>query len=183
MYKRQDDLVVRIKKINIRTTQIQTWEGNVLVIPNTILTRDKVENWSHGSKLTRFIIHVTVAYGSNTELVKDLLKEAANGHPKVKKTHQVIVRLADFGENGLHMELIFWADQHGMLKHINQKLGLKSTVYSESITFAYLSLREHFICLLKIRKGILCRPESHFQFRYKVRLTRWHDLLTLLKDV
>ena len=63
----EEPLVVRIKKINIRTTQIQTWEGNVLVIPNTILTRDKVENWSHGSKLTRFIINVTVAYGSNTE--------------------------------------------------------------------------------------------------------------------
>jgi small-conductance mechanosensitive channel len=105
-------LVVRIKKINIRTTQIQTWEGNVLVIPNTILTRDKVENWSHGSKLTRFIINITVAYGSNTELVKDLLKEAANSHPKVKKTHQIIVRLSDFGDNGLHLELIFWADQH-----------------------------------------------------------------------
>ena len=108
----EEPLVVRIKKINIRTTQIQTWEGNVLVIPNTILTRDKVENWSHGSKLTRFIINVTVAYGSNTELVKDLLKEAANGHPKVKKTHQIIVRLSDFGDNGLQLELIFWADQH-----------------------------------------------------------------------
>jgi small-conductance mechanosensitive channel len=112
----EEALVVRIKKINIRTTQIQTWEGNVLVIPNTILTRDKVENWSHGSKLTRFIINVTVAYGSNTELVKDLLKEAANGHPKVKKTHQIIVRLSDFGENGLHLELIFWADQHWDVK-------------------------------------------------------------------
>ena len=108
----EEPLVVRIKKINIRTTQIQTWEGNVLVIPNTILTRDKVENWSHGSKLTRFIINVTVAYGSNTELVKDLLKEAANSHSKVKKTHQIIVRLSDFGDNGLHLELIFWADQH-----------------------------------------------------------------------
>jgi len=108
----EEPLVVRIKKINIRTTQIQTWEGNVLVIPNTILTRDKVENWSHGSKLTRFIINVTVAYGSNTELVNDLLKEAANAHPKVKKTHQIIVRLSDFGDNGLQLELIFWADQH-----------------------------------------------------------------------
>ena len=35
---------------------------------------------------------------------------------QVKKTHQVIVRLADFGDNGLHMELIFWADQHWDVK-------------------------------------------------------------------
>ena len=32
-------------------------------------------------------------------------------HPKVKKSHPVIVRLANFGDNGLELELIFWADQ------------------------------------------------------------------------
>jgi small-conductance mechanosensitive channel len=32
-------------------------------------------------------------------------------HPKVKKTEPVQVRLVDFAENGLLMELIFWADQ------------------------------------------------------------------------
>ena len=32
-------------------------------------------------------------------------------HPKVKKSQPVIVRLANFGENGMEMELLFWADQ------------------------------------------------------------------------
>jgi small-conductance mechanosensitive channel len=54
---------------------------------------------------------VTVAYGTNTELVTRILKQAALSHPKVKKTEPVIVRLAHFGDNGLEMELIFWADQ------------------------------------------------------------------------
>jgi small-conductance mechanosensitive channel len=110
------DLVAKIKKINIRTTQIQTWEGNVLVIPNSVLTRDQVENWSHSSRLTRFTINVTVAYGTDTDVVKTLLETAALSHPKVKKTHQIIIRLSNFGENGLEMELIFWADQHWDIK-------------------------------------------------------------------
>ena len=113
---KEDDLVAKIKKINVRTTQIQTWEGNVLVIPNSVLTRDQVENWSHSSRLTRFIIKVTVAYGTDTDLVKTLLETAALSHPKVKKTHQIIVRMANFGDNGLEMELIFWADQHWDIK-------------------------------------------------------------------
>ncbi|NBX79163.1 MAG: hypothetical protein EBQ94_02105, partial [Flavobacteriales bacterium] len=45
------------------------------------------------------------------ELVQTLLKQAAMAHPKVKKTHPVFVRLADFGDNGLKLELVFWADQ------------------------------------------------------------------------
>jgi small-conductance mechanosensitive channel len=82
-----------------------------LIIPNTRLTQEQVENWSHGSELTRFIIPVTVEYGTNAELVQTLLKQAALAHPKVKKTHPVFVRLADFGDNGLKLELVFWADQ------------------------------------------------------------------------
>jgi len=113
---KEDELIARIKKINIRTSQIQTWEGNVLVIPNSVLTREQVENWSHSSRLTRFTVKVCVAYGTDTELVKSLLEEAALSHPKVKKTQQILVRLSNFGSNGLELELIFWADQHWDIK-------------------------------------------------------------------
>ncbi|MEN9699074.1 MAG: hypothetical protein RLZZ301_272 [Bacteroidota bacterium] len=109
--KAQSGIVAKILKINVRTTQIQTREGNVLIIPNTRLTQDQIENWSHGSELTRFTIALTVAYGSELELIKRLLKQAAMAHPKVKKSHPVVVRMADFGESGLELELIFWADQ------------------------------------------------------------------------
>jgi small-conductance mechanosensitive channel len=108
----QNTIVAKILKINLRTTEIQTREGNVLIIPNTRLTQDQVENWSHGSELTRFTINVTVDYGANTELIQRLLKQAALAHPNVNKQEPVIVRLANFGENGLELELIFWADQN-----------------------------------------------------------------------
>jgi small-conductance mechanosensitive channel len=109
--KSQDTIVAKILKINLRTTEIQTREGNVLIIPNTRLTQEQVENWSHGSELTRFTIKVTVDYGSNTELIQRLLKQAALAHPNVNKNEPIFVRLADFGDSGLELELIFWADQ------------------------------------------------------------------------
>lgn len=104
-------VVARIIKINVRTTQIETRNGNVLIIPNNKLTQEYVENWSHGSSLSRFNITVAVAYGTDTELVKKLLKQAAISHPNVNKTEQVMVRLKNFGDNGLELELIFWAEQ------------------------------------------------------------------------
>jgi small-conductance mechanosensitive channel len=104
-------MVVKILKVNVRTTHIETREGNVLIIPNAKLTQEYVENWSHGSPLSRFKLPVTVAYGTNTELVSRLLKQAAMGHPKVRKNDPIDVRLRNFGDNGLEMELIFWADQ------------------------------------------------------------------------
>ncbi len=106
-----NSVVAKIIKINVRTTQIETRNGNVLIIPNNKLTQEYIENWSHGSSLSRFIIDVSIAYGSNTELVKDILKSSALGHPKVSRDQEVLVRMSDFGDNGLNMELIFWAEQ------------------------------------------------------------------------
>lgn len=106
-----EPMVARVLKINVRTTKIESRDGNTLIIPNSTLTQGQVENWSFGSDLTRFHINVGVAYGSDTELVKELLKQAALSHPEVKKTHPILVRLIDFGDNALEMQLSFWADQ------------------------------------------------------------------------
>ena len=106
-----EPMVARVLKINVRTTKIESRDGNTLIIPNSMLTQNEVENWSFGSDLARFKISVGVAYGSNTELVSDLLKQAALSHPEVKKTKPVIVRLVSFGDNALEMELLFWADK------------------------------------------------------------------------
>jgi small-conductance mechanosensitive channel len=106
-----EPMVARVLKINVRTTKIESRDGNTLIIPNSNLTQSQVENWSFGSDLTRFHINVGVAYGSDTELVKELLRQAALSHPEVKKTHPILVRLIDFGDNALEMQLSFWADQ------------------------------------------------------------------------
>jgi small-conductance mechanosensitive channel len=104
------NFVARIIKISFRTTQIQTKEGNVIIIPNTHLTQQQVENWSHSSSLSMFTIHALIEYGSNTVLATELLKTAALGHPIVSREEPVIVRMSNFSENGIEMELVFWAE-------------------------------------------------------------------------
>lgn len=122
---RTQPIVAKILKISVRTTQIETRDGNVLIIPNNRLTQEHIENWSHGSELSRFKITIHVAYGSNAELVTRLLKQAALSHPKVKKSHPVIVRLENFGENGLEMELLFWADQSWEIQNYQSDIRIE----------------------------------------------------------
>ncbi len=132
-----EPVIAKLVKINVRTTQIETRNGNVLVVPNSRLTQDFVENWSHGSHLSRFAIEVAIAYGSDTELVRDLLKRAAMGHPRVNKTEPIQVRLKNFGDNGLELELIFWAEQ-----------SWDANIYKSEIRFEIDRLfREHKIVI------------------------------------
>ena len=147
---KSSDIVAKILKINVRTSQIETREGNVLIIQNTRLTQEQVENWSHGSELTRFLITVTVEYGANTELIKRLLKQAALAHPKVKKSHPIFVRLANFGDSGLELELIFWADQSWDINN-----------YKSEIRFEIDRLfREYGITIPYPKRTIYMNPED-----------------------
>ncbi len=102
-------LVARVQQIDIRTSKVLTRDGKYIIIPNSNLVGEKVVNWSHGTELTRFNINVRVRYGSDTSHVKELLYGCALRHPDVSKNREIIVRFEDFGENGLHFSVYFWA--------------------------------------------------------------------------
>lgn len=106
-----DNMVAKVLKINIRTTKIESRQGNILIIPNSILTREYVNNWSYSSPLTRFNIKFSVEYGTDLEKVTDIVVNAVGAHRQVKRKGEVRVRLLNFGNNGIEMDVLFWADQ------------------------------------------------------------------------
>ncbi|MBN4071148.1 mechanosensitive ion channel [Crocinitomix catalasitica] len=108
----EENFVCQIQKINLRSTTVETRDNKMLIIPNSQLTHEKVINWSLGSQVTRFIIPVTVKYGSDLELVKKILLKCATDHPKIAKTREPMVRLVHFGDHGLEMDVLFWANQN-----------------------------------------------------------------------
>ena len=107
----QEPIVARILKINVRTTEIETRDGNVLLIPNAKLTQEYVENWSHSKQMMRFRVNLAIDFESDTELAVKLVRQAALSHPKVNKREEILVRMRDFSDRGLELELLFWADQ------------------------------------------------------------------------
>jgi small-conductance mechanosensitive channel len=121
----KDRLIVKVVKIGVRTSKIENRDGNTLILPNTQLSQNRIENWSHGNTLSRFTIEVPVAYGAETEQVIRLLKQAALGHPKVSKENEVIVRLSDFQQNNLKFELLFWAEHTWQINNYRSEIRME----------------------------------------------------------
>lgn len=115
-------LVARVDRIDIRTSKVVTRDGNYIIIPNSTLTRDNLINWSHSSQMARFKISLRVNFGSDTQKVRQILHEVAENHPEVSTNRPIIVRFSDFGENGLHFELFFWAVQTWTIETIMSDL-------------------------------------------------------------
>lgn len=106
------DLVAKIVEINLRTSKIETRDGMILIVPNNKLTHESVNNWTYGSQLTRFTIPVTVKYGSDLELVKEIMIRCAAAHPSVSDQREVFVRFLNHGRDGIELDVVFWAEQN-----------------------------------------------------------------------
>ena len=79
-----DNDVVKIQIIGLRTSEAMNRDDIVIILPNSLITTNKVINWSHQSKKTRFRINVGVAYGSDVDLVLEILQKSALEHPEIK---------------------------------------------------------------------------------------------------
>ena len=104
-----DNDVVKIQRIGLRTSEAMNRDDIVAILPNSLITTNKVINWSHQSKKTRFRINVGVAYGSDVDLVVKILKESAFEHPEIKDKISINARFLDFGNSSLDFELLFFS--------------------------------------------------------------------------
>lgn len=102
-------LVGKVKNIYLRTSEIETRNRIVIIVPNHKLVSENVINWSHNREITRFSIFVGVAYGSDIELVKRLLEESACEHQNIVTSSPPVARFIDFGDSSLNFELLFFS--------------------------------------------------------------------------
>ncbi len=97
-----------VKQINIRSTEVQTFNRASVIIPNSQVLSNSVINRTHENNWARYAVKVGVAYGSDVERVRELLLESATSHPKVAKKPAPYVLFQDFGESSLDFELRFY---------------------------------------------------------------------------
>ncbi len=104
-----DGEVVQIQRIGLRTSKGLNTDDISLILPNSLITTNKVINWSHQSKRNRFRIDVGVAYGSDVDLVIKLLEESANEHKDVCDKKLTEARLVNFGNSSLDFQVLLFS--------------------------------------------------------------------------
>jgi potassium efflux system protein len=94
-----------VSKIRIRATTIRDWEQKELIVPNKALITGNLLNWTLSDQVTRLIIKVGVAYGSDVERAMTLMREAADENPLVLSQPEPSVHFEQFGESSLNLAL------------------------------------------------------------------------------
>ncbi|MDE0011866.1 MAG: mechanosensitive ion channel [Candidatus Poribacteria bacterium] len=106
----------RISSINLRSTVIVSLDEKEIIVPNSQLITESVHNLTHANNLFRLRVQVGVSYGSDVELVKNVLLAAADEHlgvikepiPNMSNVTPPFVRFTAFGNSSLDFELLAW---------------------------------------------------------------------------
>lgn len=97
-----------VSRINVRSTEIKTFDNCSVIVPNSSLISEPVRNWTHEDSRGRVKVPFGVGYDSDPEEVVRLVMECVE---KVKQEHRILLHPApavmfmDFGASSLDFEL------------------------------------------------------------------------------
>jgi small-conductance mechanosensitive channel len=114
-----------VDAIGLRATRLRTADETLLVIPNSLLTKEKVVNLSSPSRTLTTRIEVGVPYGSDLAQVKEILRAAVFCSKRVEPTREPIVLLVRLAEFSVNFRVVFWVTDY-----VEQAVAM-SEVYEE----------------------------------------------------
>lgn len=102
----------RVTNIGLRSTRLLTRDDIEITIPNSIIANAKIVNESGGPwERSRVRVQVGVAYGTDIDLVREILEGVAADSPHLCDEPEPRVRFRSFGDSGLQFELLGWIDR------------------------------------------------------------------------
>ncbi len=97
-----------VVQIRLRSTIINTLTNETIVVPNSKLVGNNIHNYSYKDRRIIIVNKVQVSYGADLELVEKLLLEIAEKSDYVLKRPEPGVRIAEFQDSGILVELWSW---------------------------------------------------------------------------
>lgn len=110
-----------VKEIGIRSSKISAGDGSEVIVPNGELIAQQLVNWTVNNRTRKIDLPVGVAYGSDIQLVADILKQSLKDHEGILDTPEPVVLLANFRNNAIDFIVSFWISdlgQAGTLKSV-----------------------------------------------------------------
>lgn len=115
-----------VRRISVRATEIETFQRQSIIVPNSDLINASVGNWTHRNRLARVDVPVGVSYDSDPRQVIELLKQIASEQEGVLLTPEPSVSFVGFGSIALDFLLSVYVPD--ILDSLGVKNGLRITI-------------------------------------------------------
>ncbi|PSL12168.1 potassium efflux system protein [Marinobacterium halophilum] len=136
-----------VSRIQIRATTITDWDRKEVIIPNKTFITEQLINWSLSDAITRVVLTIGVAYGSDTELAQKLLLEAACANPRVLDDPEPDAYFREFANSTLNIDLRVFvssmSDRVPVTNELNTEINRLFNEHGIEIAFPQLDVHLH----------------------------------------
>jgi len=115
--------VGEVLDIGLRASTIRTLDNINHIIPNTVIILNRITNFSKHDPKIRLQVPVRVAYGSEMDMVKEIIHKALSEHPKVLEEPAPEVRIVQFGESSVDLVIFAWVEDPAERFRINDEIN------------------------------------------------------------
>ncbi|MCC6989075.1 MAG: mechanosensitive ion channel [Acidobacteria bacterium] len=103
----------RVQEVTWRATKLLTKQGQFVIVPNSVMSKDPIVNFSEPTIPTRIEVEVGATYDAPPNVVKRALHEALDNAPLVLRDPPPDVIVLGFGSSSVDYRLRFWIDDFG----------------------------------------------------------------------
>jgi potassium-dependent mechanosensitive channel len=116
----------KIMKINLRSTKVQTFNNEIIIVPNSKLAENNIENLAQPEPKSRVVVPFGVAYGSDIEKVKKIVLKEINSVKNIVNEPEPTVKFLEMANSSLNFKAYFFVDsfenKFGALDEANTKI-------------------------------------------------------------
>jgi potassium efflux system protein len=94
-----------VSRVRIRATTITDWDRKEIIVPNKAFITEQVINWTLADPITRVVVPVGIAYGSDYELAQKVMEDTLHSLPLVLDEPKPEVFFIGFGDSSLDFSL------------------------------------------------------------------------------
>jgi small-conductance mechanosensitive channel len=105
-----------VESIGVRTTRIRTLDNRLVIVPNAVIGRNQVENYTYPDPSYRVDVSVGIGYGSDLNLVEKIIEKAVSGVPDISDRQAPFVSLEEFGDSALIYRVMYWLDSYADIR-------------------------------------------------------------------
>ena len=157
-----DGIMGTVLETGLRATIVKTMSNTEVVVPNSTLTSQRLNNWTRSDRILRIESFVSVAYGTEVAPVHQALMDRIRSHPAVLDDPEPNTFLVELGDSALRFRIMYWIDdprqRHRALSDILQ--GIHEDFAEQGIAIPFPQLDVHLRDRPAWSIGGPCRQES-----------------------
>jgi small-conductance mechanosensitive channel/CRP-like cAMP-binding protein len=141
---RTGDTVGLVEQLSWRAIKVRTMEGNSLLIPNSVASRDRLEVFRRGSVPMARLLHVGLEYDAQPARARAVLEAAVRDLPGVAAVPPPVAYLHSFRDFSVEYELRYWLDDYARFLDIDSRVRERVwyRLEREGLTIAYPLIRQ-----------------------------------------